>query len=51
MGQTAASADQTMWAIERAACGLGLDYHEWPAGVGVLLANSTARGSEVGDPH
>ena len=30
---------QTMFAIERAACGLGLDYHGWPEGVGVLLAN------------
>ena len=39
MGTTAAARDQTMFSIERAACGLGLDYKGWPDGVGVLLAN------------
>jgi len=39
MGTTPAARDQTMYAIERAACGLGLDYRAWPEGVGVLLSN------------
>lgn len=38
MGSTQTARDQTMYAIMRAACGLGLDYHGWPAGVGVLLS-------------
>lgn len=37
MGTTETARDQTMFAIERAACGLGLDYKAWPEGVGVLL--------------
>ncbi|KAL1529292.1 hypothetical protein AB1Y20_000246 [Prymnesium parvum] len=39
MGATQSARDQTMFAIERAACGLGLGYKAWPNGVGVLLAN------------
>jgi hypothetical protein len=39
MGKTATAADQTMYAIERAAVGLGLDYKNWPDGVGVLLSD------------
>lgn len=35
-----------MFAIERAACGLGLDYKAWPDGVGVLLANEEATPNE-----
>ncbi|KAL3910535.1 MAG: hypothetical protein SGPRY_009019 [Prymnesium sp.] len=42
MGTTESARDQTMFAIERAACGLGLDYKAWPDGVGVLLANEEA---------
>lgn len=42
MGTTQSARDQTMFAIERAACGLGLDYKAWPEGVGVLLARDAA---------
>ena len=38
MGSTPAAQHQTMFAIERAACGMGLPYKHWPPGVGVLLA-------------
>ena len=38
MGSTQTARDQSMYAIQRAACGLGLEYHGWPAGVGVLLS-------------
>lgn len=40
MGSTQSAQDQTMFAIERAACGMGLEYKAWPDGVGVLLATS-----------
>lgn len=39
MGSTVAAKAQTMYRLERAACGLGLDYKNWPKGVGVLLSN------------
>lgn len=38
MGTKQDARDQTMYTIERAACGLGLTYKHWPEGVGVLLA-------------
>ena len=40
MGATVTAQDQTMLAIECAACGLGLRFHAWPEGVGVLLSDS-----------
>lgn len=40
MGATHTAQDQTMLAIECAACGLGLRYHAWPEGVGVLLSDN-----------
>lgn len=39
MGTTQTARDQTMYAIMRGACGIGLEYHDWPFRVGVLLAN------------
>jgi len=39
MGNKEEAQNQTMFSIEKAACGLGLDYKNWPEGVGVLLAN------------
>ena len=44
-GSTATARHQTMFAIERAACGMGLDYKGWPDGVGVLLATDEAEAS------
>ena len=52
MGSTDSARDQTMFAIERAACGFGLDYKHWPAGVGVLLAGEeTAEGAAAPLPR
>ena len=49
MGTTVTAREQTMFLIESAACGLGLRYHLWPDGVGVLLAarNSAGRGPDL----
>eukprot|EP00962_Isochrysis_galbana_P033740 scaffold11351_cov141-Isochrysis_galbana.AAC.7 len=40
-GKTAEARAQTLFALERAAAGLGLEYAGWPLGVGVLLGGVT----------
>eukprot|EP00967_Tisochrysis_lutea_P079651 scaffold109069_cov31-Tisochrysis_lutea.AAC.6 len=37
LGRTAEAKHQTLYALERAACGMGLEYSRWPSGAGVLL--------------
>ena len=48
MGVTSWSRDATMLALEAAACGVGLRCPTWPAGVGVLLSNSSGDGESEG---
>jgi hypothetical protein len=40
-GKTPEARAQTLFALERAAAGLGLEYTHWPSGVGVLLGGVT----------
>ena len=47
MGSTPAAQDQTMFCIEKAACGWGLGYHHWPDGVGVLLSTKELQEGEA----
>ena len=47
MGGTPNAQHQTMFAIERAACGMGLPYKHWPYGVGVLLATDELADGEA----
>ena len=49
MGSTQTARDQTMYAIMRAACGMGLEYQAWPFRVGVLLANEVNDVSGAGE--
>ena len=47
MGSTPAAKDQTMFCIEKAACGWGLGYRHWPDGVGVLLSTKELKEGEA----
>lgn len=52
MGDTKSAQDQTMYKLQRAACGLGFTYEQsWPEGVGILLANDVPLEGEVVHPR
>ena len=46
-----ANLHKVMWALEKAACGLGLEYDAWPEGVGVFLGSDEAEAASKPPPR